>query len=150
MTKWILGVALALLVGAPAFAADLILTPTVGQNGCRTWKVCDAEVTGTTTCNTGALNNVLRAGREYTWTAFSQNSSDVGAWTAKIYGGAPYQGFASGTGDRALINTSDITPTNPMFSWNGIMGDIHVVLGGTIHGSNGITIEIRGCELTRP
>jgi hypothetical protein len=149
MTKWILGVALALLVGAPAFA-DTILVPTTSQNGCRTWRVCDAQVQGTTTCQSAGSNAILRAGREYTWTAFSQASGDTGNWTAKIYSAGLSGGFISGTGDRALLNSSDVTPTNPMFSWNGIMGDIHVVLGGTIHLSNGITIDIRGCELTRP
>jgi hypothetical protein len=111
--------------------------------------VCDAEVNTTTVCNTGTLNNVVRAAREYTWTAFAQDSTSTTAWTAKIYSASPGSGYD--TAKRALINsTGDITTSNQMFSWTGLMGDLWVVLGGTQHATDTMTIKIKGCPLSMP
>jgi hypothetical protein len=130
------------LLASPALAADTILTPTTDYAGCQVWTLCDDQASGTT-CVTGALNNIIRAGSQYTWSAWA-DTSDATSFTVKLYDKAPGAGYST---TRALINASgDITDTNPKFSWTGLGGDLHAVLGGTL--TNGVTVIVRGCRLS--
>lgn len=143
--RWVLLLS-ALLWAVPAQAADVEADSTIDTNGCRTWLLCDDQ-SDTGTCVDGSSNNLIaRAGNEYTWTAFAQHSDSVAAWTIKLYGTSPGQGYAAGVGDRALLNfDGDMTPSNPQFSFMGIQGDIHAVLGGTV--TDGVTLKLKGCPL---
>jgi len=144
MTRlFLLAFALAALLVCPAFAADTIIAPTTDHKGCKIWKLCDDQAAGTV-CVTGALNNIVRATNEYSFSAWADESDSDEAWTIKIYDKAPGSGY-DGT-DRTLLNTSDMTPTAMKFSWDGLSGDLHAVLGGTL--TNGVTLTIKGCPLS--
>src|SRR3972149_2885120 len=138
MRGWkILALAL-LLVAGPALGADTILTPTTDYAGCRIWTLCNDQATGTT-CVTGALNNVIRATNEYTWSAWADSSDSVTAWTVKLYDKAPSAGYGT---VGALVNAvGALTPSYTKFSWTGLGGDLHGVLGGTLTG--GVTVIVQ-------
>jgi len=138
--------ALLCLVAGPVWA-DTLVTPYGSTDGCRSWALCVAQDTGDI-CDTvgdgSGDNKILRAGQEYTWTAFA-DTSPAGAtdFTIKLYTTSPGEGYVT---RRALLNSSDITQANYAFSWTGIMGDIHaVVAGGTL--STGVNLIIKGCKL---
>ena len=142
---------LLVLVALPAFAADTPVQPTVGEDGCTTWTICD-DLTAAGVCkNNGTDNSVVRATSESSWTAFTQDSDATTAYTVKLYSTAHGQGYHAT--HRALINSSDITYANPMFSWDGIMGDIYAELGGVTGDGgggalDGVTVVIKGCSLS--
>ena len=136
---------LALLVAGPVLAAD---TPVAGttQSGCTYWTICD-DMTSTGVCTASDGNNaIVRARNEYTFSAYATDSDETtGPWTVKIYD--RFQGTGYDATRRVLLNSvGDVTQANMKFSWNGISGDIHAVVGGTP--GTGVTIKIKGCPLT--
>jgi hypothetical protein len=129
------------LVAGPAAAADTILTPTTDYAGCKTWKLCDDQASGTT-CVTGALNNIVRGDAEWFWSAWADTSDSVTAWTVNLY--AKTRGSGYGTVRAHLTYLGAMTPSAPSFHWSGHGGDVHGVLGGTL--TNGVTVILQGCE----
>ena len=149
MKKFYALLALLCLVAGPVMA-DTSVVPYGSTDGCRLWLLCDAQLaTDAVACDTvgdaSGDNLVLRAGQEYTWTAFADTSAAAATdFAIKLYTKSPGEG--SGT-QRALINTSgDITQSNYAFSWNGIMGDIVAVPTCTTC-TGGVNLIIKGCKL---
>ena len=146
MKKFYALLALMCLVAGPVWA-DTLVTPYGSTDGCRSWLLCDGQ-TATDICddvgdNSGD-NMVLRAGQEYTWTAFADTSAAAAtAFTIDLYTTSPGEGYVT---RRALLNSSSITQTNYAFSWNGIMGDIHAVVTCTTC-TGGVNLIIKGCKL---
>ena len=140
--------ALLCLVAGPA-GADTLVEPYGEKDGCRLWLLCDGQTaTDAVACDTVGDNSgdnlVLRAGQEYTWTAFADTSASAAtAFTIDLYTKAP--GGGSGT-QRALINSSSITESNYVFSWTGIMGDIVAVPTCTTC-TSGVNLIVKGCKL---
>lgn len=150
MHRWIPLLAL-LVFASPAFGTDNVMNSAPGANGCSVWTLCDGE-TASQVCDSvgdGTGNAlVIRAGNEYSWTAFAHDSSETtGPWEIKIYGNAPGQGFGSDGLPRTLLNSTDMDESNMLFSWSGIMGDIHAVTSGTE--GTGVTLVVKGCPLTK-
>lgn len=132
-----------------AEAADNYIAPTKTTGPCPEWTLCNAQ-TGGTTCTSVADGtgdeNVVRLGFSSAFTAFADTSTSNDAWTVKLYATSPESGFDAT--DRALINVSgDLTPTNPVYTWNGPLGDIHAVIGGAaLTGATNVTVKIKGCK----
>ena len=135
-----------LALGSVARADDVYIDDTGYEFGCRSWVLCNAQEAAGTCISSGPLNNILKAGNEYTWSAWADTSTSVEAWTVKLYDVTRGSGYQT---TRTLINASgDITPSNFKFSWNGISGDIHAIIGGTLTSGN-VTVVIKGCPLVR-
>lgn len=147
LTLLVVGVAL----WATSASADVSATGRPAGHGCTEWILCNDQVS-TGTCDED-LNGVagdeyyLRPTDEYYWTAYTQDSDSTADYTVKLY--STSQGLGFDTDHRVLINSSgDITFDNPMFSWTGLMGDIHAVLGGTT--TDGVTLKVKGCKVAGP
>jgi len=146
---------LTLVVGVALWAApssaQVAASSSPAGKGCHTWTLCDDQ-TALAACDLDAAGDggdilFIRSQNEYTWTAFSQSSDSVTAYTIKLYSTSPGLGYDAN--HRVLVNyAGDITNLAPMFSWNGLMGDIHAVLGGTTTG--GVTLVVKGCMLQGP
>ena len=136
---------LVFLFAGQALAADAVLGPTSGPHeGCTVWKICDAQTSSGVCVNSAAANNIIRAGSEYTWTAFADMShASATSFTIDLYTKTPGQGYGT---QRALLNSSSITQINYAFSWSGIMGDIHAQLTCTTC-TSGVSLYVKGCQL---
>ena len=140
----IITVFLTLALAGPAFAGETIVPASTNQDGCREWVLC-AQETAAQVCGGSGDERFIRAWNEVEWTFFAGNSTEVDAWTIKIYGTAPGEGY-DGTW-RTLINESgDLTPANLTHHFTGILGDIHAVIAGTVD-SDQVTLRVRGCEM---
>ena len=148
MRKFYALLALLCLVAGPVWA-DTLVTPYGSTDGCRSWLLCDGQTaTDAVACDTvgnaSGDNLVLRAGQEYTWTAFADTSAAAAtSFTIDLYTKSPGEG--SGT-RRALLNSSSITQANYAFSWTGLMGDIVAVPTCTTC-TGGVNLIIKGCKL---
>lgn len=137
-----LAVCLLLLVAGPAWAADTILTPESDFQGCKIWRLCNDQTSGTTCISAGPLNNIVRGDAEWFWSAWADTSDSVTAWTVDIY--AKTRGSGYGTVRAHISYLGSMTPSAPSLHWTGHGGDLHAVLGGTL--TNGVTVIVQGCE----
>jgi len=151
MTKWILGVALALLVGAPAYA-DAQPASENRNNGCMKYTLCDAQPTGSTgVCTSRDTGDevVAAVGARYTITFYTTQSTSA-TYVCDVYtndqGYDAYSGaVAHGVGQQ--INSASMTESNRTYS---TAGEFEYIWGscGTIS-SLQVTMTALVCPLAR-
>ena len=144
MIKRIILTLVVLLLAAPALGGETLVPASTNRDGCREWTLCDQE-TSAQVCGGSGNERFIRAWNEVEWTFWVGNSTETDAWTIKVYGTAPGEGY-DGTW-RTLINESgDLTPGTLTHHFTGVLGDVHAVIAGTVD-SDQVTLKARGCEM---
>jgi len=148
--RFIFLVLVSAILSVQALAADTVLVPTTDNLGCRTWVFPQQLVQGYALASNGKTA-IIRAGNEYTWSAWATNSTSAEAWTVTFYDRHP--GGGSHATLRATLNDVALSlATTLKVSWNGEGGDTFAVIGGADPSGGGggyLGIHVKGCPLVR-
>ena len=112
-----------LLFASSAWAGGAVAPSQDIANGGKRWTICSSNAAAEVCGGSGSENYAKLEGM-YVHTAMATWVGTTDAWTIKLYNVASGGGYST---QRALINSSDITSSNPSFSWAGPMGDVHAV-----------------------
>jgi len=132
-----------LLVSSSAWA-DVLVSPVVSADGCKTFTICDANAAAAA-CGGASTENFARPGgfTHHTFTAtWVQGGGADDGWTIKAYN--TLEGVGYDATQRALINSlGDITVSNPTVIVSGALGDVHAVRG--TYTDDTVTLTLESC-----
>jgi hypothetical protein len=133
-----------LLWALPALGAETEVKAYAASGACSLFKLCDGT-TGSAVCGGSGNERYIVAKGFGEFTAMIDTSASIGeAPEVTLYNVSPGEGYSA---NRATINSSNLTKTNPSYSWRGPMGDIHAATSGT--NTLGVTLIIKACPAFR-